>query len=45
MDAGWYGTDREVAEFQVFGQEDWFLHAGNWRVNRIPHPEWIETDQ
>jgi len=39
MDAGWYGTDRQVAEFQVFGKEDWFLHAGNWRVNRIPHPD------
>jgi alpha-galactosidase len=39
MDAGWYGADREVAEFQVFGREDWFLHAGNWRVNKIPHPD------
>jgi alpha-galactosidase len=39
MDAGWYGTDRPVEEFQVFGREDWFLHAGNWRVNRVPHPE------
>ena len=38
MDAGWYGTDRPVEEFQVFGREDWFLHAGNWRVNQIPHP-------
>src|SRR5271157_681683 len=38
MDAGWYGTDRPVEEFQVFGREDWFLHAGNWRVNRVPHP-------
>jgi alpha-galactosidase len=39
MDAGWYGTDRPVDEFQVFGKEDWFLHAGNWRVNRVPHPD------
>ncbi len=39
MDAGWYGTDRPVDEFQVFGKEDWFLHAGNWRVNEIPHPD------
>jgi alpha-galactosidase len=39
MDAGWYGTDRPVEEFQVFGREDWFLHAGNWRVNRVPHPD------
>jgi alpha-galactosidase len=39
MDAGWYGTDRPVDEFQVFGKEDWFLHAGNWRVNQIPHPD------
>jgi alpha-galactosidase len=39
MDAGWYGTDRPVAEFQVFGEEDWWLHAGNWRVNRIAHPD------
>jgi len=39
MDAGWYGTDRTVAEFQVFGEEDWFLHAGNWRVNRTAHPD------
>ena len=39
MDAGWYGADREVDEFQVFNEEDWFLHAGNWRVNRVPHPE------
>ncbi len=38
MDAGWYGTDRPVDEFQVFGKEDWFLYAGNWRVNQIPHP-------
>ena len=39
MDAGWYGTDRPVDEFQVFGKEDWFLHAGNWRVNEVPHPD------
>lgn len=39
MDAGWYGTDHPEAEFQVFGEEDWFLHAGNWRVNRTAHPE------
>jgi alpha-galactosidase len=38
MDAGWYGTDRKVDEFQVFGNEDWFLYAGNWRVNKVPHP-------
>ncbi len=42
MDAGWYGTDRPVAEFQVFGREDWFLHAGNWRVNKIPHPDGLK---
>jgi alpha-galactosidase len=42
MDAGWYGTDRPVEEFQVFGREDWFLHAGNWRVNRVPHPEGLK---
>jgi alpha-galactosidase len=24
MDAGWYGADREVDEFQVFDREDWF---------------------
>jgi alpha-galactosidase len=39
MDAGWYGADRPVEEFQVFGREDWFLHAGNWRVNQVPHPD------
>jgi alpha-galactosidase len=39
MDAGWYGADRPVDEFQVFGKEDWFLHAGNWRVNQVPHPD------
>jgi alpha-galactosidase len=39
MDAGWYGTDRPVDEFQVFSKEDWFLHAGNWRVNEMPHPD------
>lgn len=39
MDAGWYGTDRPVDEFQVFGKEDWFLHAGDWRVNEVPHPD------
>jgi alpha-galactosidase len=39
MDAGWYGADRPVAEFQVFGEEDWFLHAGNWRINRVAHPD------
>jgi len=38
MDAGWYGKDRAVDEFQVFGGEDWFLHAGNWRVNRVANP-------
>jgi alpha-galactosidase len=42
MDAGWYGTDRKVEEFQVFGREDWFLHAGNWRVNRVPHPDGLK---
>ncbi|MGA7289876.1 MAG: alpha-galactosidase [Terriglobales bacterium] len=39
MDAGWYGADRPVDEFQIFGKEDWFLHAGNWRVNQVPHPD------
>ena len=39
MDAGWYGPDRPVDEFQVFGKEDWFLYAGNWRVNQVPHPD------
>jgi alpha-galactosidase len=39
MDAGWYGADRPVEEFQVFGREDWFLYAGDWRVNKIPHPD------
>src|SRR5580698_4010600 len=39
MDAGWYGADRLVDEFQIFGKEDWFLHAGNWRVNEVPHPD------
>jgi alpha-galactosidase len=39
MDAGWYGADRPVEEFQVFGREDWFLYAGDWRINRIPHPD------
>lgn len=39
MDAGWYGADRPVDEFQVFGKEDWFLHAGDWRVNEVPHPD------
>ncbi|MGC2403164.1 MAG: alpha-galactosidase, partial [Acidobacteriaceae bacterium] len=38
LDAGWYGVDRKVEEFQVFGREDWFLYAGDWRVNKIPHP-------
>ncbi|MBS1850916.1 MAG: alpha-galactosidase [Acidobacteria bacterium] len=42
MDAGWYGADRPVDEFQVFGREDWFLHAGNWRVNKVPHPEGLK---
>ena len=42
MDAGWYGADRPVDEFQVFGREDWFLHAGNWRVNKIPHPNGLK---
>ncbi|HLX82269.1 MAG TPA: alpha-galactosidase [Terriglobales bacterium] len=39
MDAGWYGADRPVDEFQIFGKEDWFLHAGSWRVNEVPHPD------
>ncbi len=42
MDAGWYGADRPVAEFQVFGEEDWWLHAGNWRVNRVAHPDGLK---
>lgn len=42
MDAGWYGADREVDEFQIFGREDWFLHAGNWRVNKVPHPDGLK---
>jgi alpha-galactosidase len=42
MDAGWYGADREVDEFQVFNEEDWFLHAGNWRVNRVAHPDGLK---
>ncbi len=42
MDAGWYGADRQEAEFQVFGEEDWFLHAGNWRVNRVGHPDGLK---
>jgi alpha-galactosidase len=42
MDAGWYGPDRDVEEFQVFGREDWFLHAGNWRVNKVPHPDGLK---
>ncbi len=42
MDAGWYGVDRPVEEFQVFGREDWFLHAGNWRINRVPHPDGLK---
>ena len=42
MDAGWYGADREVEEFQVFGREDWFLHAGNWRVNTVAHPDGLK---
>ena len=42
MDAGWYGADREVEEFQVFGREDWFLHAGNWRVIQFPIPDGLK---
>ena len=42
MDAGWYGADRPVEEFQVFGREDWFLHAGNWRINKVPHPDGLK---
>lgn len=38
MDAGWYGPDREVDEYQVFGEEDWFLYAGDWRENKTAHP-------
>jgi alpha-galactosidase len=42
MDAGWYGKDRPVEEFQVFGREDWFLYAGDWRINKIPHPDGLK---
>jgi alpha-galactosidase len=42
MDAGWYGKDRPVEEFQVFGREDWFLYAGDWRVNQVPHPDGLK---
>ncbi len=42
MDAGWYGKDRPVEEFQVFGREDWFLYAGDWRVNKVPHPDGLK---
>jgi alpha-galactosidase len=43
MDAGWYGPDRPVEEFQVFGREDWFLYAGDWRVNQVPHPNGLRS--
>jgi alpha-galactosidase len=39
LDAGWYGADRPVEEFQVFGREDWFLYAGDWRINKVPNPD------
>ena len=42
LDAGWYGVDRPVEEFQVFGREDWFLYAGDWRVNKVPHPNGLK---
>ncbi|MBR0459693.1 MAG: alpha-galactosidase [Victivallales bacterium] len=37
MDAGWYGSDREVASDEFHGS-DWSRTVGNWRVNQVPHP-------
>jgi len=42
MDSGWYGEDRIVAESQVIGEEDWYLHAGNWKVNKVAHPDGLK---
>jgi alpha-galactosidase len=39
IDAGWYGDDHDTEEFQNFENEDWFFHVGNWRVNRMVHPD------
>ena len=45
MDAGWYGADREVEEFQVFGREDWFLHAGNWTSQQSSASQRVKAHQ
>ncbi|KLU68802.1 MAG: hypothetical protein RHS_5367 [Robinsoniella sp. RHS] len=42
MDAGWYGPDREEDEYQVFGEEDWFLYTGDWRINKTAHPRGLK---
>jgi alpha-galactosidase len=39
MDAGWYGPDHETEEFQSIQTEDWAYHRGNYRVNRMVHPD------
>ncbi|NLG12941.1 MAG: alpha-galactosidase [Lentisphaerae bacterium] len=36
IDAGWYGTDREVA--WELHQSDWSCTVGDWRINQVNHP-------
>ncbi len=37
IDAGWYGPDSAPAP--DVHHDDWYLHAGDWRINRGRHPE------
>ncbi len=38
VDAGWFGEDRPVSPTE-YGASDWARTVGNWRVNRVPHPD------
>jgi len=38
IDAGWYGPDRWASPSE-YEKSDWATTVGDWRVNRVPHPE------
>lgn len=42
IDAGWYGPDHETHEWQNMIYEDWAYHQGDYRVNRMVHPDTIK---
>ena len=42
MDAGWHAPDHETEEFQNLTQEDWYYNQGDWRPNRVVHPDGLK---